>query len=238
MPISLYINRSLLYHEVVEALYQIINHGDYKPGDRLPPERALIEELNVSRNVLREAFHILEERGVITSKQGKGRFLREVPKGLETSASLGYISKDLEKCSLLEAYEVRQALEVKAMELIVKNASDEDLQDIKKAYDVMVAHFETNRDTSGEFVMHKIYAEKTKSVFMERTLTLVLSTMLEMMHTTSHSLMTLHHIETEKVEHLEIVSCLLNRDEAGAKAAMFNHMQTSINMICDKTVSR
>ena len=43
----------------------------------MPAERELMEQLGVSRNVLREAFHILEQRGIITSRQGKGRFLRE-----------------------------------------------------------------------------------------------------------------------------------------------------------------
>ena len=45
----------------------------------MPAERELMEQLGVSRNVLREAFHILEQRGIITSQQGKGRFLREIP---------------------------------------------------------------------------------------------------------------------------------------------------------------
>ncbi|MFR5082986.1 MAG: winged helix-turn-helix domain-containing protein [Anaerobutyricum hallii] len=53
--------------------------GDFEPGDQLPSERELIEKLNVSRNVLREAFHVLESRGVIVSHQGKGRFFERKP---------------------------------------------------------------------------------------------------------------------------------------------------------------
>lgn len=69
--------RTLLYEEVVEELYRLIDEKHIQPGGKLPPERELIEQLKVSRNVLREAFHVLETRGVIVSHQGKGRFLRE-----------------------------------------------------------------------------------------------------------------------------------------------------------------
>ena len=57
--------RILLYEQVVEDLCLLIDRGDFEPGDQLPSERELIEKLNVSRNVLREAFHVLESRGVI-----------------------------------------------------------------------------------------------------------------------------------------------------------------------------
>ena len=52
--------RILLYEQVVEDLCLLIDRGDFEPGDQLPSERELIEKLNVSRNVLREAFHVLE----------------------------------------------------------------------------------------------------------------------------------------------------------------------------------
>ena len=112
--------RTLLYEEVVKDLYQLIDEEHLKPGDKLPPERELMEQLDVSRNVLREAFRVLESRGVIVSHQGKGRFLRTQSQLSESTESL---SKNLERCSMMEAYEVRQVLEVKGVELIIRNAT-------------------------------------------------------------------------------------------------------------------
>ena len=45
--------RTLLYEEVVEELYRLIDEKHIQPGGKLPPERELIEQLKVSRNVLR-----------------------------------------------------------------------------------------------------------------------------------------------------------------------------------------
>lgn len=125
--------RTLLYEEVVEELYRLIDEKHIQPGGKLPPERELIEQLKVSRNVLREAFHVLETRGVIVSHQGKGRFLREQP-GHGSEKRTESLSKNLERYSMLEAYEVRQVLEVKGVELIIRNASEEDIDDLEKAY--------------------------------------------------------------------------------------------------------
>ena len=126
MRADLRAKRPLLYQEVVNALYQIIDTSNLKPGDQMPAERELMEQLGVSRNVLREAFHILEQRGIITSQQGKGRFLREIPISQLGEDKQEEMSKNLERYSLYEAYEVRQVLETKAMDLIVRNATDSD----------------------------------------------------------------------------------------------------------------
>ena len=58
-------SRTLLYEEVVNDLYALIDKSQMKPGEKLPPERELTEKLGISRNVLREAFHVLESRGII-----------------------------------------------------------------------------------------------------------------------------------------------------------------------------
>lgn len=68
--------RTLLYEEVVEELYRLIDEKHIQPGGKLPPERELIEQLKVSRNVLREAFHVLETRGVIGFPPGKRKILK------------------------------------------------------------------------------------------------------------------------------------------------------------------
>lgn len=231
MNFSARINRPLLYQEVVTALYQIIDEQKIQPGEQFPSERELIDRLGVSRNVLREAFHVMEQRGVIISKQGRGRFLRSLPKnGLYQDKYL-QMSKNLERYSLREAYEVRQVLEEKAMELIIRNATEDDFQDLEVAYGRMIQKFREMGTTVGEFDIHRLYAKKTASMFMEQTLDIVLSAILEMMHTTSHDVLDMHQTEQEAREHRRIIDALEQRNIPSAKQAMFDHIQSTINYL-------
>ena len=231
MNFSSRINRPLLYQEVVNALYRIIDEQEVQPGEQFPSERELIEQLGVSRNVLREAFHILEQRGIIIAKQGRGRFLRSFPNNKFQQDKYAQMSKNLERYSLQEAYEERQVLEVKAMELIVRNASEEDLHEIEEAYTRMVEKFKKTGTTVGEFDLHRLYAKKTGSMFMEQTLDIVLSTILEMMETTSHDVLDMHNVELEAREHRQIVNALVARDSKKAERLMYDHIQETIDYL-------
>lgn len=53
----------------------MITSGDYEPGDRLPPERDLMQSLGVKRSTLRKALDDLEREGAIWRHVGKGTFV-------------------------------------------------------------------------------------------------------------------------------------------------------------------
>jgi Transcriptional regulators len=69
-----------LYESVIDQIMDLVKRSELKPGDKLPPERELAEKLSISRNSLREAFRVLESRGLIKSKAGGGRYIREIRK--------------------------------------------------------------------------------------------------------------------------------------------------------------
>ncbi|RBN38856.1 FadR family transcriptional regulator, partial [Priestia megaterium] len=62
------VNRNTLAKQVVDRIIQLLVSGQLKPGDKLPTEMELLDVLNVSRPVLREALSALEVLGVITRK--------------------------------------------------------------------------------------------------------------------------------------------------------------------------
>jgi len=62
--------------KALEKLGQVIQDLELKAGDRLPPERRLVELLDVSRNTLRSILHSLEARGLVAIKPGSGCYLR------------------------------------------------------------------------------------------------------------------------------------------------------------------
>lgn len=63
---------------VIHQIEELILNGVMRPGDRLPPERELASEIDVSRPVLREALKVLEARGLLISRQGGGTYVADV----------------------------------------------------------------------------------------------------------------------------------------------------------------
>src|SRR5271163_4313468 len=58
------------FEEIIHQIKALIEEGALKPGDKLPSERALAAEFQVSRNTLREALRTLELGGQITLRRG------------------------------------------------------------------------------------------------------------------------------------------------------------------------
>ncbi len=120
-----------LYESVIEQIMDLIKNNELKPGDKLPPERELAKKLSISRNSLREAFRVLESRGLVKSKPGGGRYIREMRKNGYNNTENIILS--LEKSSILELLEAREMFEVKIAKLAAQRATTEDIELIEKA---------------------------------------------------------------------------------------------------------
>jgi GntR family transcriptional regulator len=53
--------------------------GSLKPGDQLPTVRALAEDLRVNFNTVARAYRILDEARIISTQQGRGTYITEIP---------------------------------------------------------------------------------------------------------------------------------------------------------------
>ena len=67
-----------MFLHIVQELRALIAEKQIQPGDKLPSERVLSEQLQVSRSALREALRSLELLGLIESRHGGGTFLKTV----------------------------------------------------------------------------------------------------------------------------------------------------------------
>jgi GntR family transcriptional regulator len=68
-----------IYLQVVERIKEMIAGGRLKPGDQLPTVRALALELRVNFNTIARSYRILDETGVISTQQGRGTYIMEMP---------------------------------------------------------------------------------------------------------------------------------------------------------------
>jgi len=71
---------------VAQRLHDQLLHiiTETQPGERLPSEPFLAEQLNVSRATLREAMRAFETQGIIRRKQGSGTYVNQPPRVLES----------------------------------------------------------------------------------------------------------------------------------------------------------
>jgi GntR family transcriptional repressor for pyruvate dehydrogenase complex len=116
------IHRVMLHSKAAEAIAEYIEENHLLPGDKLPSERSLAEQLTIGRNSVREALRSLEASGVIEVRNGLGAFVCE-----KKTTSVINIKLNKTRNNLLELLETRYALEMHAIELCIRNISDEEI---------------------------------------------------------------------------------------------------------------
>ncbi|MBK4737381.1 FadR/GntR family transcriptional regulator [Noviherbaspirillum pedocola] len=114
-----------------------MQEGRLKPGDRLPAERELAEQLGVSRNAVREALRSLEVAGVIACQRGigGGAFIRHGDPGIITQAVYDMVL--LGRISTESLTETRILLMNDALRLACARATSIDLDAIERDIDLV-----------------------------------------------------------------------------------------------------
>jgi GntR family transcriptional regulator len=68
-----------IYLQVVERIKECLASGQLKPGDQLPTVRSLAADLRVNFNTIARAYRIMDEAGIISTQQGRGTYILEMP---------------------------------------------------------------------------------------------------------------------------------------------------------------
>ena len=68
-----------IYIQIVNQIQSQLVNGILKPGDQLPTVRALASELRVNFNTVARAYRILDEERIISTQQGRGTYITEIP---------------------------------------------------------------------------------------------------------------------------------------------------------------
>ena len=135
--LAIKVTRGRLYEQVARQLQELILTGALKPGDRLPPERELAEQLGVSRVVIREAMKTLEERGLLKVLTGSGTYISQIePRAISESINLLIQQRAF---SFDHLNEIRRMLEIEIAGLAAERARPEDLQTMEQAISVAEA---------------------------------------------------------------------------------------------------
>src|SRR5699024_5280192 len=124
------IERKTISSQVLDRLKIMIKEGVFPVSSKLPSESELTKMFGVSRPPIREALSILEASGIIESKQGGGRYVKEINLAdkLE-SIKFEVINVD----QLYNLLEMRTIIEAKAACFAALRATPDDLAKIKDA---------------------------------------------------------------------------------------------------------
>ena len=123
-------------HNLIQGrLKEYIVQNKLKPGDRLPTEEALSEQLGVSRTAIREALRGLEALGIVESRHGVGRVVSPFSfRPVLENLSYGLIFHDY---SILQVTEIRKALDAYFVGCATENLTEGDIETLSEIVDRM-----------------------------------------------------------------------------------------------------
>ena len=134
------IKSTRVYEQVIDQIKTMIKNGTLKKGDRLPSERSLVEQLQVSRASIREALSALEVIGLIECRHGGGNYVKaNFEDNLLEPLSVMYM---LEGSNPEEIWELRKIMEVEAVGLAAKRINSQQLKELEE----LLQSFDISRD--------------------------------------------------------------------------------------------
>jgi len=207
------VNRNTLSKQVVENIIQLLVSGQMKPGEKLPKEMELMEILNVSRPVLREALSSLESLGVIHRKTREGTFFNN-----KISSHPFSIMLSLAHDNLQAMVEARMALELGLITIAAEKISDEELKRLKQTIDE-IANNKDSDYSEADLEFHRIIALSANNPIVEGMIDTLIVTLVKI-----NSEIKIREPERTIQHHLAIYQALEKRDPFEAFHQMFLHL--------------
>ncbi|HEY9216350.1 MAG TPA: FCD domain-containing protein [Ancylobacter sp.] len=204
---------------VQEFLSRAINSGTYKPGAKLPTERAIAEQLSVPRSAVRDVLSILESQNRVVRIIGSGTYVGTPP---AAEPAREETSGDASPTEIMAA---RLIVEPRLAQLVVMNAKAADFERMEQCN----RHAEVADDfiefEHWDAALHQAIAEATHN----RLIISIYATITSAReHTEWGELkrlsITAERRDAYRLEHREIVTALRARDGRAAEAALTAHL--------------
>ncbi|HKC28605.1 MAG TPA: FadR/GntR family transcriptional regulator [Jatrophihabitans sp.] len=146
-PLFKPVRRVRAYEAMVEQVENAIRQGDLMPGDRLPSERELITQFQLSRSTIREALRVLESKGLVRSRPADKRGVEVLAfSTLPLSESINSLVQ-LERLTLPELIFFRMLVEGALAGLAAQLRTDENLEALRASIENMRQASAADRDT-------------------------------------------------------------------------------------------
>jgi len=207
-----------LYQQIADVIAASIIDGTYQPGSRLPSERDLSDQLQVSRQTIREALIALEIRDFINVHHGSGIYVNKKPPVDSVTPELGI--------GPFEVTEARRLFEGEACALAANVITDEELAHLERLLNEIIT--ESGRpqiQERADRAFHIAIAKATRN----SAIVLVVQTLWDLRY---NSPMCKHPLARARAtggqalidDHCPIFAALKARDPVAARTAMRDHL--------------
>lgn len=216
------IRREKLSSTVQKAIKDYIVQSELKAGDPIPTEKALEQELGISRAAIRESLKSLEALGIIGVKAGVGRFLRQFD--FDTILENLSFSIDLNPKNFANVLELRQVLESTFLYRSVPLYTEEDILRLHELLDTLASYVESNHDELELIRLHTDFHLRLYRHIDNQVLTDLIKIFATIQRTVW---ITFNHVTNDREEfirvHRRIVEAIERRDSTEAEKRMLEH---------------
>lgn len=206
---------------VIAQVKDMLISGQLKAGDMLPTENMLVEMCKVSRGSVREAMKILCAYGIIDIRRGEGTYVCDKPSKFMFNPLLFQILvKDYDMASLVE---LRQIVETGIMQLIIRYASDQEIEELEKVNQEFARETEAYPNSSLQRMreldikFHRLTGEYSHNPLLEEIYGFIIDLFEPSIDPTRPGVVD---------NHRGMVAALKRRDEEGALEYLKKHTRT------------
>ena len=219
-----------IYVQIVRQIEDLIERGILKPGDKLPSEPVLAEQLGTSRPPLREALSALEMFGIIERRGRTGSFVKANTDTIRHKYQLRELGKNVSPYETLQA---RKIVETEIVRTAAETATKKDIEAVQKAFQEMKEKIEklgsslTLEDIiSSDIKFHLSIAEATHNSVLIETVRYMVAGLRKKLWIE----MKIHSTDFRKrfqkllLEHKEILDALIKKDGTTIGKKMYEHL--------------
>jgi len=139
-----------LVDTIIKRIKDSIISGELKPGDKIPTEVELIQQLGVGRNSVREAIKMLTAMGILEIRRGSGTYVAsKINPEIFNPLIFSLI---LEGKNTNDIYQLRTAFESGVLYIAIKVLKEEDIDKLDKFLDDLQNDYDNNNNDIDYFV--------------------------------------------------------------------------------------
>jgi GntR family transcriptional regulator, transcriptional repressor for pyruvate dehydrogenase complex len=234
LEIAPLIKRQALPEQIVRQLVALVKNGDLKPGEQLPAERALAEELGVGRPTLREALRALQLLGILDIRHGGGVFVSE----LQPDTLLGplHLFLSLDRHGLDTILEARKVIEGALLAFVAKIIDDSAIARLQANLVQLESVVERSRDAPFDEDRFNELAQEFRGIIEDALdnpiLTRAVKSLDVLSAATRNRISSADSMDRLLENHRAMVEALIRHDSMAAQQALEAHIDY-LSEVCD-----